>query len=230
MSSRSPHPPDLAAQLRAATWPLHRAVEAGAFVRDLLGGRVERGRYCLMLRGLHEIYVALEAALARHAGLDLLLAARAPGLARTAALAADLDQLHGQAWRRELASLPAADAYAARLRELADSEPPRLLAHAYVRYLGDLSGGQALARVLKAAYALPGADGTRFYDFGDAATTTALAQGIRTALAQVDAAHPACAAIVDEAQRAFERHRVLFDELQAAAARQGPADASRMRA
>lgn len=42
---------------------------------------------------------------------------------------------------------------------------PLLLAHAYVRYLGDLSGGQIIGGRIRRAYNLKGNDGTAFYDF-----------------------------------------------------------------
>ncbi|MCK7500861.1 MAG: biliverdin-producing heme oxygenase [Comamonadaceae bacterium] len=41
-------------------------------------------------------------------------------------------------------------AYVARLRWLDRHDPGRLLAHAYVRYLGDLSGGQVVQRIVAA--------------------------------------------------------------------------------
>ena len=42
---------------------------------------------------------------------------------------------------------------------------PGLLAHSYVRYLGDLSGGQFISAKIKRAYDLEGLDGLRFYHF-----------------------------------------------------------------
>ncbi|WVQ93055.1 hypothetical protein IAU59_000119 [Kwoniella sp. CBS 9459] len=43
--------------------------------------------------------------------------------------------------------------------------PSRLLAHAYVRYLGDLSGGQFIGARVKKSYNLQGEKGTKFYYF-----------------------------------------------------------------
>ena len=46
------------------------------------------------------------------------------------------------------------------------SHPGRLLAHAYVRYLGDLSGGQLVAAKIRRVYSLPPPPGgTSFYEF-----------------------------------------------------------------
>lgn len=79
--------------------------------------------------------------------------------------------------RALLAAPPAPfTAYVARVRELARPAPEgapaaqgpaRLLAHAYVRYLGDLSGGQTIRRRIAKAYGV-GEDGAgvEFYRFG----------------------------------------------------------------
>lgn len=44
-----------------------------------------------------------------------------------------------------------------------------LLSHAYVRYMGDMSGGQEIRKSIAAAYSLPldANDGQRFYEFGE---------------------------------------------------------------
>jgi hypothetical protein len=58
--------------------------------------------------------------------------------------------------------------YLDHIRHLASSgsTAPGLLAHSYVRYLGDLSGGQFIAAKIKRAYNLDhGHDGLRFYHF-----------------------------------------------------------------
>lgn len=48
----------------------------------------------------------------------------------------------------------------------ASPHPGRLLAHAYVRYLGDLSGGQLVAAKIRRVYSLPPPPGgTAFYEF-----------------------------------------------------------------
>jgi len=39
------------------------------------------------------------------------------------------------------------------------------MAHAYVRYLGDLSGGQFIAKRIRKSYELEGWNGTKFYWF-----------------------------------------------------------------
>ena len=57
--------------------------------------------------------------------------------------------------------------YLSHLKHLASSgkTAPGLLAHSYVRYLGDLSGGQFIMAKIRRAYNLEGLDGLRFYHF-----------------------------------------------------------------
>lgn len=217
----------LAQRLRSQTWLAHRQVESTTFVRALLGGRLDRPRYCLLLASLHPIYAALERALRRHAGQAGLAAACAPSLRREAALTQDLVHLHGEDWHDTLPPQPAALDYAAHLGALERDAPQLLLAHAYVRYLGDLSGGQALRRVVTRSLGLDGGDGTRFYDFGSDETAAALARQFRAALERPEPGDGVDAAIVEEALAAFGRHQRLFEELAQAAEVDEDAGASR---
>ncbi len=200
----------LSAALRAATWRAHAAVERRPFVQALLRGRFERAAYLRLLRSLAVIYEALEDAL-RAGATPLLAPLDLPALRRAPALAADLEALHGRRWRDELAAVaPAAD-YAGHLATLAATAPERLAAHAYVRYLGDLSGGQLLARAVARGLALPPGRGTAFYDFGGEARARELAAQLRRALDDIGRRAPTPAAIVAEAVAAFDRHHALFD-------------------
>jgi len=108
---------------------------------------------------------------------------------------------------------PAALGYVQRLQQLAADDPPLLVAHAYVRYLGDLSGGQLLSRIVAGAYGLVDGRGTRFYDFGPAGEPAALASALRRGLDALPVDGALAAAIIDEAREAFRRHQALFIEL-----------------
>jgi heme oxygenase len=212
----------LAARLRTQTWPAHRQVEATPFVRTMLRGGLSLPAYCLLLASLHPIYAALESGLQRHAGRPEVAAIYAEPLLREAALAADLAHLHGADWRGTLEAQPQALAYAEHLSSLADAAPALLVAHAYVRYLGDLSGGQTLRRIVAGSLGLQGGHGTHFYDFGPPAQVSALAGGLRAGLDRIDSDEATRAAIVAEAEQAFARHERLFRELETARAALSP--------
>lgn len=75
---------------------------------------------------------------------------------------------------------PQLTAYIARIEELSDSsDPTPLLAHSYVRYLGDLSGGQTIRRTLGKAYDLDEdvGLGLAFYAFKELRSAKPAGQG-----------------------------------------------------
>ncbi len=95
--------------------------------------------------------------------------------------------------------------------------PELLVAHAYVRYLGDLSGGQQLKRIVTRSLAIgPRLRRIAFYDFGDAAADGGTDTDIPgNGLAQVSADARDRDRIVAEARDAFGRHQQLFEQLAA---------------
>jgi heme oxygenase len=204
-------PPGLGQQLKTATAAMHRHVERTPFMAGLLRGQVDRHRYAGLLLNLQAVYAALEEALLRHASTPGVAPVVIPELFRSRALAADLQTLASDA--APLAR--ATQQYVERLQELSAAKPGLLVAHAYVRYLGDLNGGQALRRVVARSLGLAGGSGTQFYDFGDSATQQRLVQRFRAALDAVATQHKDTQALTDEARSAFERHLKLFEELAA---------------
>ncbi len=206
--------PCLTDALREHTRELHTRVERSGYMRALLRGQVDRPGYCVLLRNLREIYLALESGLARHGQSRAIAPVHLPGLARSAALARDLAALHGPDWQGAIAVVPATGTYVQRLQELADGNPPYLVAHAYVRYLGDMSGGQLVRKVVKGSLQLDGAYGTEFYDFGGPEEAARLAQSFRAGLDAIPIDAQGIAALAREAQQAFSLHEELFAQIE----------------
>jgi heme oxygenase len=203
----------LAQRLRDGTRALHREAEGAGIMPALLAGRLPAALFHALQRNLHPIYLALEAGLSRHAHHAGIAAIATPALARGIHLAADLHSLHGERWRDEVPVFASTRAYVERLQQLEAAEPLGLVAHAYVRYLGDLAGGQTLRRVVAKAFGLKGPDGTRFFDFGPPEQTQALARDFRNGLAAVPVDDTGIDRLVAEAQWAFAQHVRLFTEL-----------------
>ncbi|MCP4637129.1 MAG: biliverdin-producing heme oxygenase [Methyloversatilis sp.] len=209
----APGPHSLSQRLRQVTAEHHARVERSGPMPALLRGELGRTAYCTLLRNLHPIYRELEAALERHAAHPDLAALQLDRLARRAALEADLQTLHGgRDWADALPLVAPAAAYAAHLRALSASWPERLLAHVYVRYLGDLQGGQILQRIVVRCFALDGEAGTHFYRFGPDAPAD-LSARLRAALDRPHLDEATRAAIADEASVAFLRHVDIFEAL-----------------
>jgi heme oxygenase len=203
--------PSPAETLRAGTRRLHAAVERAGIMPSLLRGRLDRVGYCRLLRNLHDIYGSLEPALLRHARQPALAPLLLPEVFRADALADDLRVLHGADWQG-LPSMPATRIYVERLCRIDREDPPLLLAHAYVRYLGDLSGGRIVGRIVAGSLGLADGQGLRFYDFGGDERAAALAARLRRGIDEACAAAP-LDAVVAEAQQAFRLHARLFEEL-----------------
>lgn len=200
-------------RLREATSSRHRDLERSPFVRSLIAGRIDRRCYATLLRNLHVIYEVLERALATTASHPAVAAIHEPALQRRPALERDLLDLHGPGWATELTVVPPAHALAAHLEELITHRPERLVAHAYVRYLGDLSGGQLLRGAVRRALALEGTMGVSFYDFGPPARVAELTRRFREGLTRVPDEKGTHLAITDEAVASFDAHGLLFDAL-----------------
>ena len=203
----------LSDSLKSETRNLHTAVENSAFVQALFRGGLKQSAYALFLRNLREIYAALERGLERQSPGSPASLVWSPALRRLPAIDRDLDALHGPNWAEVLDTLPATVRYVERLDRLSESRPELLVAHAYVRYLGDLNGGQALARLVMRRFEPADGQGVEFYDFGEADVIGKLKQGFKVGLDEIGRTMHDDASIVDEAQLAFRLHAELFDEL-----------------
>ncbi|MFO1328688.1 MAG: biliverdin-producing heme oxygenase [Rubrivivax sp.] len=214
--------PMLPQRLREATWPWHARAERSGAMALLLRRRLSHGGYVRLLRSLLALYEAIEPALSHEAAALQALGAPARSLRRGAALREDLQRLDPEALRQ--APADAALRYAARVDTLRGDAAHRLLAHVYVRYLGDLHGGQVLGALVREAFALHDGRGTRFYDFGDDDRVRQLRGEQRSLLAAARLSPAQADEVVDEAVWAFEAHVELFEQLAAAESAQEAAD------
>ncbi|MFE1317313.1 heme oxygenase (biliverdin-producing) [Kitasatospora phosalacinea] len=216
MSSPAQQPAPFSALLRTASAEEHQAAEQSSFMSDLLGGRLGVRAYTDLTGQLWYVYRALESRLDTLAAHPVTgpLADRA--LLRTAAIERDLDHLAGPDWRDTLAPLPATEALAARIAELADTWPAGYLAHHYTRYLGDLSGGQIIRGVAERTWGFERkGDGVRFYVFEEIDNPAAFKRDYR---AKLDAAGELLDEVerrrgAEECKRAFVLNGAVFGEL-----------------
>ena len=112
-------------------------------------------------------------------------------------------------------SSTATQEYIARIQHMAKTEPLLVLAHAYTRYLGDLSGGKVLARVAKRALKLEGKerDGLQFYHFESIPSAKVFKDGYRKALDELYLSEEQVERLVAEANVAFVMNMRIFEEL-----------------
>jgi heme oxygenase len=178
--------PLFSARLRAATAPDHAAAEQTGFLAELTRGRLSVAAHTALTAQHYLIYDMLEQAAERMRADPIAARFADRRLTRLPALTADLAQLAGPDWRDLLVPNEATSRYVARLRETAFVSPIGFVAHHYNRYLGDLSGGQYVARALSKAYGLPlGGPGLLFYRFDELPDLGATKESYR---AELDAA------------------------------------------
>ena len=204
----------LSVALREGTRDEHETAERSGFVEQLLAGRLDRAAYADLAAQQLVVYTALEAAGAQlEDDGDLVFAE----LTRVPAIEKDLGHLYGADWRTQVRVLPATMLYADRLAQTADSLP-KYAAHAYTRYLGDLSGGQIIKRMLQRHYGFT-SEGIAFYDFPQIHKLKPFKDVFRERLDALPLDDEARAAVVEEARLAFRLNADVFGELGAAHAR-----------
>ena len=198
----------LSRALREGTRGEHETAERSGFVEHLMSGALDRAAYADLAAQQLAVYTALEAAgsrLAQDGGLVF------DELVRVPAIEQDLAFLHGAEWRDRVRVLPATQAYVRRLEEI-DGSLPLYAAHAYTRYLGDLSGGQIIRRMLQRHYGFESA-GIAFYDFPEIHRLKPFKDVYRERLDALELDDEARAVVVDEARYAFRLNAAVFGDL-----------------
>ena len=125
--------------LKELTKEQHTNAERQAFVNVLMSGKINPEFYAVYLWNQHKKYDLLEALAMAHG----LLADLPVDIRRKQAIEDDFLEL----WTRpeSPAILPSTEAYIMHMKDLL-TDPDSIMAHIYVLHMGDLSGGQMIAR------------------------------------------------------------------------------------
>lgn len=191
----------------------HSETEGAGFMAGLIEGRGSREDYIALSAQHWFIYQAIELAV-EGLGTDPVLAQfHHRALVRLPAIEADLTELVGANWRDQLSPLPTTRAYVNRVNEVANW-PGGVVAHHYTRYLGDLSGGQYIAKAMRSAYGLD--TGLSFYDFSALGDLTEFKTNYRAALDSAPWDEDEQQKVLDEVLAAYRFNTDLFDDLSGA--------------
>jgi heme oxygenase len=204
----------LSAQLREGTKQSHSMAENVGFVKCFLKGVVNKSSYSRYLTNFYYVYSALEEGFTQHQDHELVGTLYYPELWRKPSLEKDLDYFCGPNWHNRIQMSPACRVYVDRIQTLSQTDPVLLIAHAYTRYIGDLSGGQILKKVARRAMGLADGEGTAFYDFEQIKHEGKFKQQYRAALDGLDLDQATIERIVAEANYAFKLNMDLFQELE----------------
>jgi heme oxygenase (biliverdin-producing, ferredoxin) len=198
--------------VKAASWEVHEHAEHSRFMQDLMAGRLDRAAYGRLVVQQYFAYRDLEAA-SRHMAHDPVGSRFVfPELYRLDALESDLEALIGRGWRAGIEPTPATVAYCERLRAVGATDPGAYVAHHYVRYMGDLSGGQVIRRVVERTYGIVDHAGTSFYVF-DGVDPKAFKEQYRLRLDATPWSEPEKTRIIDEVLLAYRLNTEVLAEL-----------------
>lgn len=172
--------------LKELTYEKHKEAETQPFIKVLFSGRIDPQFYATFLHNQHPVYEFLEVCAMRHGLLDGL-----PDVRRAPKINEDYLEL----WPDEnhAPALQVVQEYLDYIKHLSDTNPQALFAHVYVRHMGDLAGGQMIAKKV------PGEG--RMYKFEDA---DALKSAIRERLSDD---------MADEANRCFDFAIKMFQQM-----------------
>ncbi|MFP4149351.1 MAG: heme oxygenase (biliverdin-producing) [Nitriliruptoraceae bacterium] len=216
-------PRGFADRLRRATTPDHQHAESSSFLERLVAGELDVAAYRLLTVQHLAIYRALESGAAALRDDPVVGALHDPALVRVPSLEADLAWLGQQGVGRPVGGgadrgerledevLPATGRYTDRITEVARVWPAGFVAHHYTRYLGDLSGGLHLGRLLDRWLG----GGTTFYRFERIRSPKRFKDAYRATLDAAPWDEHEQRRIIDEVSRAYAWNREVFAALAA---------------
>ena len=141
--------------LKELTHEAHENAEREEFVKILFSGQINPKLYAVYLKNQHPMYELLEVCAMVHGLLNDM-----PDIRRAPKILTDFQEL----WNDgdvEPQILPVVKRYTDHIMSIKD-DPKKLMSHIYVRHMGDLFGGQMIAKKV------PGSG--QLYKFADANT------------------------------------------------------------
>ena len=204
---------NLAQQLREGTTKSHSMAENVSFVKSFLSGVVDKKSYRKLVANLFFVYQAIEEELEKNKTHMAIKPIYFPELKREYSLSQDLEYYYGYNWQQEVSPSAATKIYIDRIHSIGENQPELLIAHAYTRYMGDLSGGQILKNIAQNAMNLSGTDGTSFYNFNAISDENLFKENYRNALNNVPLNDDQISQIITEANISFNLNMKMFQEL-----------------
>ncbi|VXD17722.1 Heme oxygenase 2 [Planktothrix serta PCC 8927] len=204
---------NLAEKLKLGTQQSHTNAEHTGFMKNFLSGGISKESFCQLLSNLYFVYSELESDLQSHQTDPMISTMYFPELNRKANLEKDLSFYYGEHWPDNITPSPAAQTYVSRLRELSTTEPTLLISHSYTRYMGDLSGGQSLKKIVQSVFNLEEHQGICFYEFDEIPDLNEFKNLYRQKLNELILSEELQAQVVAEANNAFTLNIAMLRDL-----------------
>lgn len=202
-----------AAMLKAATWQDHQNAESSPFMDALMAGEVGREGYARLLGQQLHAYRIIEAAAEVMADDPVAGPFVFPELTRCPSIEADLAALLGDDWADRIPATDATEEYCSRLAEVAATWPGGFVAHHYTRYLGDLSGGQFIGRVVRRTLDIDETSGAAFFTFDQIPDASEFKERYRDRLDEAPWDDDERARVIDEIRAAYRLNTKVLSTL-----------------
>jgi len=198
--------------LRERSAGAHSGSESAGFMSDLMKGARGLDDYVALVAQHWFIYEALESTAERMKADPIAAGFISDRLTRLPALEADLEFLLGPDWRERIEPLPTTQRYVDRINQVGATWPGGFVAHHYTRYLGDLSGGQFIGKLMARRFGFD-TNGIGFYLFNDIADPKAFKDTYREQLDATPWAQDEQERVIDEVLLAYRFNTELFEDL-----------------
>ncbi len=202
----------LAQRLRMETAQAHDRAESSRFVVDLMEGLLGVPAFIALQEQALLFYRAMEQALDSFQDNPCVQYVADRRLDRAQRLEHDVQMLGGNV---QPTPLPATAAYIQELERIADQQDaPAMIAHHYVRYLGDLSGGQVIASKMERLLQIS-PEALTFYEFDSLGKLKPYKDHYRESLDKLEAilGDDELDALVNAAGEAFLHNQQVFVDL-----------------
>ena len=202
----------IAKLLKESSKAQHEQAETSKFVVELMRGQLNLDAYKRYLANLAWLYLALEAKIQEGEPVATSEAIWDERLNRLESITKDLDALGVQNWQHTTEPSEAMQSYIQHIEALDGKSDHKLIAHHYTRYLGDLSGGQAISALVARHYGAT-QEQLNFYRFTEIEDLVRFKEHYRGVLDGLQFSNKQIDELVLEVQLAFAFNQKVFEDL-----------------
>lgn len=157
-------------KIKKISWEDHQKASSSAFINKLTSGKITKNIFGIFVAQQYFIYQQLEETSKNLTNYPKIAQFLDPALLRTQALTADMKfftETTSTDFFKDYVPLDATQRYVQRIKDVEKLAPISFVAHHYLRYMGDLAGGQALRAIAKREYNFSDEQGLQFYNYKD---------------------------------------------------------------
>ena len=197
-------------RMKEETWEEHEASKDSEFAKGIMSGRFGSQGFIEWQRALYPIYVTLENILKQNRKDPTLHIFDHRKLDRSQRIYDDLVSL-GVDPISSPSTLKTIDPYISAIEDASES-PQRLMAYHYTRYMGDMNGGQVIARAMENVCGID-KESLSCYDFSEIGDTYHYRKQYKTLLELSPWTEEEREMFIAEAKIAYSRNSDFFEEL-----------------